>query len=448
MNSIRTITRAELLSLWNSIDHRLRSAHAVSDRQSRLRLDGEYPELAGSRLRAVWAENDFAGTNLPTCIILDEEAREEFLAWAAVYLDSGRPISSILHVLTEQEWERWDSRGRATSNVDVAVSSLIGASLGDAFASPRTPPDHASALDRAFASATFVTARSMVLYPDWSPEEVLTRWAATHLSRANLARTMTGALALTNVARTIAGLDSGLANSSQERVLASMADVVRSDPDAHSAVSLVRAFSTDLAAAVGDLDSPREARVSAWRRTAAGFQGSRTLGLSESFAIALSLDTIAPGSMEYASLLRETLPDNPVALHCYGFCAALRARNGVYRQFGGVGYMLARELERLEPSGSRPVGDISVSELQVLRRGKHSLARRGVVPTDRTLVELAPGVRTLLSAERRLEESGTSGTAPASEDPFAQLEARLRESLELVRAMRPGQGYSTRRRRT
>lgn len=142
--------------------------------------------------------------------------------------------------------------------------------------------------------------------------------------------------------------------------------------------------------------------------------------------------TVGPGSLSHLGLAAQLLPIATDALLWFGLCAGLHPDSSVASELGGVGRRTLRDLCMPEPRLGRARHDISLAELEIYAAGPlHSDAFTAGSPS-RLVIELSPGVSTVVNWAARQSRGLAPTEAPQQRAPIAPHQDRLLSEIRMA----------------
>lgn len=352
---------------------------------------------------------------------------ESFFADIATYFPSFTPISAYVHVLDETLFQASLIQsempmGRSTSKHQ--LSTYIGLILGDALSAPRMTSQRTllpsySACKRTLA---YCIARSSVLHPHLSTQEISSRWLKI--------RTLSGMDKSTNAAASIcwaADLVNGNFSISHSQEMGELSKTlskyfkggVKRERVTESLISLYPHLPEKVTLQYGAYEKRIEdfnAIVSAVRQRSKGSE-------LDSLCIAFFCNLILPGSFAHLGLIERLLPEMPDSMLWYGFFAGSSEEFSPASSVGGIGQKLLRDIVAPFSFSRRPTCDISLEEYEILARVP--LRSENIKPTQAkaVLVSLCPGVEVYVRSA--MEEDDGGEKQPRSQLSFEQDERAL-----------------------
>jgi hypothetical protein len=141
------------------------------------------------------------------------------------------------------------------------------------------------------------------------------------------------------------------------------------------------------------LRGPREDRIVALDELIARLKKMDSLDAEIStFLIAYFASQISPGTLDHLQLLFPHLEAFPGVLIWYGMCAGMYQDSTISSFAGGLGKRVMREVLRPETFLSRPICDVSISELQMMLSRDRGATTFRTYSTSHLELELQPCV--------------------------------------------------------
>jgi hypothetical protein len=378
-----------------------------------LRDLSEVPPLNGEQIALLWPRQPDQGIRMPTVILVGDDYRREFFAWALTYLPELRPLTSFTRVVTKTEAQRYE-RAVDSQPVYAWQDACLGLILGEASSyAATTGTARQMSLSGCASTYSFVMTSAWlrgISGPDvgnignqWARARLLTKQSALVPSAEQLALPW-------GVLRTL-GAPGDTGDWVKSRPEADVAQILRACDDLGRTGEVRGAtiWETDGEQAESSLGRAvtREERVArfetAARRAVSEKQRSSPL---VGFQLAYMASQISPGTFEHFSLLLPYLASQPSILVWYGLIAGLTARAQNLKLGGGLGLRVLRDALQTEDWLSRPTCDVGFLELEILLSAENPLTDFRVGSQSQLCVELSPGVKTFLRWPPRVETPG------------------------------------------
>jgi len=404
-----------------------------------LRDLSEVPPLNGEQIALLWPRQPDQGIRMPTAILVGDDYRRDFFAWALTYLPELRPLTSFTRIVTQAEAQRY-ARVADSQPVYAWQEACLGLILGEAssYAATTGTPRQMS-LSGCASTYSFVMTSAWLhgisgpevgnIGSQWARARLLTKQSALVPSAEQLALPW-------GVLRTL-----GTRGDAGDWARADLAQILKACEDLGRTgeIRATTIWETDGEQAEFSLGRAvtREERVArfetAARRAVSEKQrGSPLFG----FQLAYMASQISPGTFEHFSLLSPYLASQPLILVWYGLIAGLTARAQNLKLGGGLGLRVLRDALQAEDWLSRPTCDVGFLELEILLSVENPLTDFRVGSQSQLCVELSPGVKTFLRWPPRVETSGDlfsdQGQIRETRDLMSEMNIRFNE-LDAVR---------------
>jgi hypothetical protein len=421
-------------------------------------FDGDAPTTRAGEFLFLWRDEPSNSPELPDAIVVREKEATDFLAWVATYLPAYSPFTGYCRVLSDEMFGRLIQLDRPQLEQSV-VRAWAGASIGEAFESAESRTGIGDVGVRLCVNTcAYAAALSVSLGWRHSAERVAHQWILTRelARRQQLDLRIRTQLQVIRVLERLGHGDEPPHDlSMDDALLWAACRSIQATGTLEEGTARALAVSVDLEPLIGieEIRGPREERLAMVeniaRRLAHGRRGDGTTA----FLLGYLMTRVAAGSMEYASLLRPLAVGFPGTLAWYGVCAGLAADSTLLEQFHGLARRVARELRPDTADLLKPRADIVLEELLMLLQNSSGDTRvRGSNP-GQLVVEIYPGVSTVLKWPPQAEAIEPAGTTTSPRESSATLimEAmdRLQEALRrLNRDERDGKLHAPRRRRS
>ncbi len=371
---------------------------------------------------------------MPTVILVGDNERREFFAWALTYLPELRPLTAFTRIVTQAEAQRY-ARSTGSHPLYTWQDACLGLILGEASSYAASSGGTRQVSLSGCASTYSFAMTSAWLRGISSPdiETVGNQWErARLLTKQPTLAPSAGQLALPwRVLRELGGPE-GAGEWARSRPEAEMVRILKSCEELARSGEIrpTTIWETDetveSSLPVQNRGVTREERVARFESVArrATSEMQRTSPLI-GFQLAYMASQISPGTFEHFGLLLPYLASQPIILAWYGLIAGLTARAQKQKIGGGLGMRVLRDALQAGDWLSRPTCDVGFFELDILLSADNPLTDFRVGSQSQLCVELAPGVNTFLRWPQRVETSG---------DLFSD-QGQIREVRDLVHEM-------------
>lgn len=400
-------------------------------------FDGTLP-ATGIQHKCFWnKEIDFL--RLPVFVIPEKDDLESFFADVATYYSSFSPISSYIHVCSDDVAKNiflgTKKNYKIAKPSDRKLKAYLACILGDvitgALDESKTLTTGAISYASCSQAVSFSMVRSNIIYPWMKPENVVERWILAHKI---VNKEVTSPLLETSIAF-LRLMDEGAKTEKKTRI-----DAVDFNSDLTKYISgsvdeleldniLASSFSvTNEAKMIGGAFNNR---VSGFNSLAAVVESSSLPVDQKSICMAYYCNRILPGSLSHVEVLRDKVKSYPDIVFWYAVFACLSDEFDIRNIASGVCIKIIRDLVSPVDFEARPSCDISIDELEVLSR--LSLKASTIKPRQRRTmrVSLLPGVEIDIAfgeAETREKIPDQYHNQPDSK----KIRSLLFEALELL----------------
>lgn len=395
--------------MWSKTLSRQRLTEALGavDRYDSVSLEVEegfrnFPER--DEVAAVWLGATYDRTALPHLLVVKDDRISEFLAFTATFLTSLRPLTAYIRLIPS-------SIGRVLLSEEprpvLLEETLVGAIIGEVLTEVRSRAAFETLAVNSFISTySYSMARCTALYEDRAIfEDVSTAWFAVREWTQQPGRKLDPSRLrevwdiLFCLVRQYGTCENVLSPGGSILLKAlrslSVGDLEQNswEPIGGSLVpfELVVAMATE----------PREDRVRSVEIALEKLSSKSPGGYFDDFIVGYVLSLLSNGTLDHAEMLFSELDRFPTGLIWYGVCSALNKGGRLDGWRRGLQRRLNRDIGRPLTFEGRPTADVSVSEFEVLLRGKDK--GKSILQTNaKTLsIELVPGVEQLVMWPRQ-----------------------------------------------
>ena len=415
------------------------------------RLLDKTPEVEGELL-GIWSATEAHSLSpLPQVIVGSQRSLEDLFAWSASYLRAMGPISSLVRILTLEQFSdllnirppvgQWDIAGGAVGIIIGEVLSSSSRSVGLKGAATATPN----------ITLSFAIFRAWALgFPASVFQEIFESYVK--LSR-NLGRPFVDDICPA-VMQVVTSLLETQQSSGEEGVkrlglAPTWIRKLREGVNVYDLASEVMQLSSDLfhqkdAEQIRNMTA--EERVQSFDMYAPSiFEMREKSGhMDAAFSLALGAFLCRPGFAQQLSLLKDYTGKMPESVLWLGALQAFTPITDILLIEGGVGWRIARELYRSENIWASPRADAVSMEVNMLGRGK-SMGYRRLMERARLEIEIYPLITTAFRGPRVAMEQMVREEAAYTEeiemhdrmvfDKLVVLEAQLDETLQALREL-------------
>jgi len=378
-------------------------------------------------LLLLWARKPVKG-DLPTVIVVRDEASREFIAWATTAIGGYRPFTAFFKVMDKtQAQQAFGMRERTLGKLE---GPLVGLIIGEALTQSANRQSVQSLSLLTFKSTySYSLARAYALgYHQRAPQKdtIADAWTlARKLTRQPTRRLADEYVKIAfNVIMALEG------NSSADRldVPEFVIEVSRElffKGTVEKSWRLLDGRSPSLDKLAMKMEGPREKRVLAFEEVLNSATGIDPI--SASFLVGLLGSQIGQGTFEHIELLAPHIPKFQMALVWYGICGGLYQDTEVQESADCLGRLLVRDLLLADPILSPPKYDISVKELEVCLDREEPINFRAA-SYSHIAVEIAPGVPAIMKWPVRVpppEDQRSSAAKSQVKSPVIGKQASL-----------------------
>lgn len=397
---------------------------------------------AGSEYVLVWNKDPKQEANLPSIVLLPPDQRTNFLAWAATYLPSIKPLTAYCRVL---EWTEVPTLVDSEPALSVLEEVCLGLIFGEALTYNVTAPSGVKDLSPAICCATysFARARSLgfgvtefrkPLIDRWIQVRRLTKQPDSEHDWLLLETVWSILLELSTPSNLQTSAKVGNAESirkiSRDLIEAVWVLTQKGTLEYNDWVILTKGF-PELRMAFPEVRRTREDRVRALDVHLKTLEESVERDpLTAGFIAGYLTNLISPGTFEHAALLVPHLEKLRSSLLWYGLCAGMSKDSQLKRFSYGLGRRVLRDLLRHESVLERPRCDLALSELDVLMRAENS--QFGDIRTNRPgclEVEIAPRVNVIVRWPASSDRSAKSQDTTYSQQEIKSIVTDLSHAL-------------------
>jgi hypothetical protein len=355
-------------------------------------------------LLLLWQCEPCQRPSLPSAVVVEQDARRDFLAWTATYLPTFRPFTAyfrVLDVATAEALMKPDS----TPFLGTLEPACLGLIFGEAATYLEERHDLRQLTPIGCAGTySYCMSRALSLglgnqTPDavakaWSTVRNITRQAPLTPDVSCLQDVWSVLLSLTedtqfSVSQTWRRMP--------DEIVSACLDVSRlGELQPNTWRALVRHQVPMLAPMMAEMRGTREERVSLLEAVLKNMSAELGDFATGSFISAYLVSLVAPGTMDHVGLLGPHLRALPTAILWYGLLAGLHKESGLQSFASGLGRRVMREVLRDERLLDRPHCDISSAELEILMGSEKQVLDFRTASQSHIEVELAPCITTVV----------------------------------------------------
>ena len=390
------LNRAELLSLMMGP----KSGRELFPRYKNVEADTEPRQ---NEVYVYWPTEKSKGDELPSVVVVADDALEDFLAWSTTFLSSYRPLSSFLRVLSWTIFQEVQNESKESffQNRSVLGGAILGETLAnvtgrgliDSLSLTAFESTYSYAISRAIALG-FRASLMPYISKGWQSVRDFGEQRERKLSIENL-ESVWDILFMLAMPKQLNEWVSRQSNRAIEILQACEEISLKGEISMETLERLLRGrVSPFLFANLMRL--PREHRVVLFERVMKDLMDTPTNDPGINFAVGYLASMLGEGSLEHAQLIFPFQSQFPSAMLWYGVCASLSPASRVLTDYGHLGLRILRMLERKDDYYTSPVCDVSLAELEVIMRGhpKSRIFRQAHASFLR--VELAPCITTVV----------------------------------------------------
>lgn len=400
--------------------------------------------LDQQELLLIWERKPGGGTVLPEVICVSEGKTQDFLAWASTYLSSFRPFTAYCRVLDSGRIKDLTSNEEDPS-LESIEGAVLGVIIGESITHYENQDMRRITPTAIMSTYSFAMARACALgmirlgpnsiREQWERSRKLCGQAQRKLRTMELEKVWH---VLTLLSTHKIGAERMSCNSDKLRAIA---ESCRDLPVKRSIGSRKWAELTEDLPILREVglwrEERREQRVLWFEECVKVLQRvlepSETLG---GFLCGYLASQIAPGSMKHVELLLGCMSRFPSVIAWYGLCAGLYQKSDVYSDDSGLGWRIRRDLLQRELLYSKPRGDISVDELELLLSGEKPDKDFRAASHTHIVVEILPRVYTVVIwpvrvGEGEVESSNGKELKMKASDPLTQMGEAIEHAREL-----------------
>jgi len=342
-----------------------------------------------------WARKPAKG-DLPTVIVVRDDASREFIAWATTAIGGYRPFTAFFKVMDKTQAQQ--AFGTREPTLGKLEGPLVGLIIGEALtqSANRQSVQNLSLLPcKSTYSYSIARAYALGYYQSVSQKDTIAdAWTlARKLTRQPTRRLADEYVKIAfNVIMALEGKSSGDRLDVPEFVI----EVCRElffQGTVEKSWRLLEGRLPSLDELAMKMLGPREKRVRAFEEVLKSPTGLDPI--SAAFLAGLFGSQIGQGTFEHVELLSPHIPEYQMALVWYGICVGLHQDTEVQESADCLGRRLVRDLLFADPILSPPKYDISVAELEVCLDREEPLNFR-VASHSHIAVEIAPGVPAIM----------------------------------------------------
>jgi len=374
----------------------------------------------------VWGETPKEECFLPSLIIVADGEKRDFLAWANTYLPSLHPITHICRVLEYNTFMRLEKRSSADTTkgyLGAAVGLVISEAISNQAVFKRK-----GELTYRDCLETFSFSFGNALFSGATPEELIgisKSWFRAQKTSRRLNVAMEDIEILLGPWSVLAELCGKIIPrdkrwSNDPDILKVVSALVKSGDvpsRLHKKLAKTLSVSEELLNLAGE--GTRESRVVALEKAlytiGNGKGGRSTLA---TFVASYLVSLLAPGSLEYISLLTPTGEPRTETSLWYGLLGGLHPNTDVFDAAVGLGWNLAIELTRRSSVFDPPSSDLDIDELDMLMDSERKHSMNKAQRAGGLTVELALGSETVVAIGSSIDDKRT-----VQSDLFDQREA-------------------------
>jgi len=356
----------------------------------------ELQEPGVGELRVIWGENPKLRL-MPSIVVVPENERRDLLAWVLTYIPHLRPFTAYSRVLTLDEARNALKRRQSASlgSLDKACAALI---LGEAASHAEGKKGPTELTRNACASTySFSISRAIALGASekelslitrrWSRAREITGQPRLRLSTQDLQVPWEVLHSLIEVDRQVKGFPEAL------QILVEACRDIHNENEIGEVIwkELIGRQMPDVFELPKKMNGPREERVQVFEDAIKSLllaPGVTTT--TKSFVCGYLASRLAPGSLEYLSLV---LPLGQIASTVpfwYCLCSGLSEGSDVYRYAEGLALRAIRDVLLHDSVLESPRCDLALSELEIILEAEGGLRGFRSGNPGNVEVELAP----------------------------------------------------------
>lgn len=407
-------TREELVDKFRqALRGELRDARRVEDKKELL------ANAKGFCL--LWNEPPDRERFLPAVVLVENGQKRDLLAWIGTYIPTLRPFTHLAHVLERKNLEQIVARDKIGSSkryIAAAVGLVIAeATTQKLVTNTRRPLSYTDYLE----TFAFCFTRALLSGATFEELETLFRtWVKAQILGGHFRSPHEDLDKVIAPFAILAALCDRVPSHNQNPVDGEIFSVVQ-EISKNGKISrqlqtnIARSSSLPVQLFDGVSEGTRESRVQALEEAllfvAKGIGVRPSIGM---FIAGYLVSQVAPGSLEYMSLITSATQVHSEMTLWYGLLAGLHPDGNILDFEGGLGWHIASELIRSSDPFSRPVADMDIVEFEMLSGSERSILGQGkfqgsfsieLIPGSETTVKIAPSNISQPEAQRGLFES-------------------------------------------
>lgn len=342
---------------------------------------------------------------LPIFVVPNNDDLETFFADIATYHSSISPVSSYIHVCSNQTAKNlllgskkaYKANKPSEHKLKLYLACVLGEVISCALRENKTLSSGVINYATCTQSAAFTMARTNILYPWVQPEYIAKKLVLAHTILKNDISFPSVDLAhdflslpnkVTKPVKKISPDFTDLNDSLVDFICGAITDRQLSE-------KFIESFDIGSEAAV--ISGPFNNRITAFNSLASAIEQTNLSNKLKSACIAYYCNKILPGSLNHAEVLRSKISTFPDIVFWYSIFAFLSHEFDMKTIAFGSCVKVARDLISPIDFESRPSSDISIDELEILSR--LTLKASVIKPRHKRLirVSLMPGVEVELT---------------------------------------------------
>jgi len=340
---------------------------------------------------------------MPDCIVVQEGATNEFIAWAATYVRGIRPFTAHIRVMSPSA-ALLASEANITDGQGALVSAAVGMVLAEGMAHSLGKVDPARLSLSSFSrTLSFAFGQAISRYPYFITknnsfiDHIVSGWESIRLlagqPKFDLA-TNSISVIWSSLIGAVSGGGAPNLESGPRLPVAVQELLTEKKVSNWVLLSLAEPF-VDASAAIESLDGPRELRVKhIYALLERLVQLPPERARDSAFLAGYLVSRIDADNFEHVASLFPILSGAlRESILWYGLCLGVASPHAVGAYGEGIGLLVKREMTRKFTWLDKPICDISVSELEMLAAGKEgNLRRLRPMVSGALSVELFPGI--------------------------------------------------------
>lgn len=382
----------------------------------------QYPPQS-NELWAGWREGSSDEDTLPAIVIVGDVSLNDFLAWTINFIQSYRPLTAFVRVLS------WSIFLMTTNRVRVnncrMNSALVGAILGETLTNA-TDNKFMSSLPITAIESTYSYSMSKALILGMDDECIPLigdSWQrAREFTEQPSRKVHIGYLQ--NVWGTLYRVCSediyqSAISPDKERIeilVEACREIKNNKRLTSNSWYRLSGGILDTSLIDDNMRSTKEHRVDVFENVARKLRNSKVNEHYRSFIIGYLASLVSDGSLEHAHLIFPMQNEMPAAMLWYGVCGGLKDNNSILSDYNHLGLRILRIIRRHENLLSPPMCDISLSELEILFRGSKESRWFRKAQSASLRIELFPMVTTVVRWIVHQSNTGQLGLFNGEED--------------------------------